>query len=795
MKALYRKLLITVSALLLVIFSYTHTNSCGPEYYPDERRIMLFRSYLSGLDNMQPFYYTPAFTAIRDTDPLKTDNHRNCKEWQAYTGKQVLLKDIYEVQYAMKPDDFLLAVHHPAGKQKNTFIKWLLRPAHKAVLDYLCFAKQVEFVQSVDADPWQPGETGYSSRYYDSVFHFALQQCERARAPFLQQRYAFQAIKTLSYAIYTNDSTPLRSLGEDTRRCYQKYLLHKKTIVADWGLIYYANVQLQERDQLLLMLRAFDRSEEKKAYARKYLSTKKLTALKATITDKDTRTLITAVTGISNPGRAISAIQEINAADPTNKYLPLLICREVNKLEDWLLSPELLKFGPGKTGYMEKLYRDRNRQKDLLYLRKVRNEFIAMLSDARSNKDLLTLAIVHLFQVDHRYDEAGKYLETIHTTHPRYLKQQAIARMLNLIYTTDVSQPEVQQTLYKQLSVIIRAGEETYQLQEYDDGSAPSKAISQLYLALSWQMKLKGDVVKAGLLAQKANLLVNDYYGFGGAYMGEPDSSSYYKIAFFDKYASPADIDTLLAFKHRKHKTAFENLISPRVWSADDFYLDLKGTLQLRKKQYTAALATFERMPDHFWKDNYQYGDYLTRNYIGHTVGLTGIMKTPQPPYPYVSKKLILRDIIALQDALKAAKQPAEKARLSLLTGNALFNISRPGKAWMMFSYGKGAYEGQDKWSDWYHWAWYTFSPNDKTYEQSYYRCADAIQLYQQALANAGSNKEIAAQATVMLAVCDEAEHQYFRYKEGYTSPYRRVLKARYNDTASFAAAVSSCGF
>lgn len=793
MKALYRKLLIATNALLLIIVSYTNTNSCGPEVYADERRIALFRSYLSGFDNLQSFYYTPAFTSMSDSDPLKTDYHRNCKEWQVFTGQQVSIKDIYEVQYAMHPDKFLYAIKHPAASEENTFMKWLLQPAHKATLDYLSFAKRLEFAQIAEADPWkagdawQAGETTYSTRFYDSISRYAMEQCGQVHPTFLQERYAFQAIKSLSYTNYTGDKKPVADFGERTRQCYEKYLLHKKTIVADWGLIYYAVVQQDEQKEQLLMLQAFDRSEEKKAYAQRYFYPKKLLALKATVTDPATRTLISVVASIKNPGRSLREIQEISAADPSNKYLPLLICREVNKLEDWLLSPELLKFGSAG-----KFYQHKNIQKDRLYLREVRDQFIAMLPAAASNRELLTLAIVHLFQVDHQYTEAAAYLKTIHPTNPRYIKQQAIATTLNLIYTADITKPNIQQALYKQLAAIIHMGEEKYDFQGFDVYTL-SKTISQLYLALSWQMQAKGDVVMAALLSEKANILVNDYYGSFDSYADVPDTISYKRIAFFDKYASPADIDALLSFKHRQHKTAFEKLITPSIWPPDDFYLDVKGTILLRKKQYKAAMATFNRIPDHFWNENYAYGDHLTRQYIGSTVALTGIDKTPHKKYPYTSKKLILRDIITLLDALDTVQQSAEKARLSLLAGNALFNISRPGTAWMMFSYGKSAGEKVNDWSDWYHWASYTFSPNDKAYEQSYYRCADAVQLYHQALAYAGTNKEIAAQATVMLAVCDEAVRNYFSYKKGYYSHYRKVFKARYGTTESFAAAISSC--
>lgn len=798
MKALSGKLLIAISVLLLILFTSHPTDSCPPDIYPDDTRIMLFRSYLSGLDHLQSFNYTLAFWSAIDTDPSKTDNHRNCQEWQQLTGNLVSLKDIYEVQYAMSPDDFLYNIKHTRDSTDNTFIKWLLQPEHRAVSDYLSFAKTIEYsTAAASADPWETDGPNYSNHFLDSLATYGEQQCRNVHVPFLQKRYAFQVLKILSYTIYGTiygDNQPAPpQLTERIKSCYDQYLLHKKTIVADWGLIYYANAQKNENDRLLVLLQAFDRSEEKKAYVDKYFTTKKLLALKSGVTDPATRRLIDVVAGLKNFGRGLKAIQEISAADPSNKYLPLLICREVNKLEDWLLSPKLLGFGSDKQDFSAGPYQQKNNQKDLLYLRQVRTQLITMLKYPGSDKTLLKLAIVHLFQIDQQYPEAAACLKTIHTRQPRYLKQQAIASTIQLIYTSDITRSDIQEALYKQLSAVIRTGEEDYHYQTYNDASRPYTAISQLYLLLSRQMQNKGDIMKAGLLFQKADVLVNDYYGFADSYNDTaPDTVCYKRIAFFDKYASPADIDRLLALKHRAPKTSFEKMISPMAWSPDNFYLDLKGTLQLRQQQYHAAMATFNRIPDLFWKENYAYAYELPRTYIGTTVPLNGIDKTPYKKYPYASKKLILRDMIQLMDTLATATSSAEKARLSLLLGNAYFNISRPGSAWMMFSYGKSSAENRhhDEWWEAYRWAWYSFYPNNQTYKQSYFRCADAMRMYQQVLAYAGDNKEVAAQATIMLAVCDKETHPS---STPYNSPYERLFFSRYGNTAAFAAAMGSC--
>ncbi len=97
--------------------------------------------------------------------------------------------------------------------------------------------------------------------------------------------------------------------------------------------------------------------------------------------------------------------------------------------------------------------------------------------------------------------------------------------------------------------------------------------LSELFILLSHCFEKKGNTVIAGLLYNKANITINRYDG------GYRDSVFYRNIAYFDRAANPADIDTLLALKHKKNKTPFEQILSPRLWGSDDQYNDLKGTI------------------------------------------------------------------------------------------------------------------------------------------------------------------------------------------------------------------------
>jgi len=825
MKKLLKRLLLTVSIAVLLFVPYLITRSCGPDLPLNDFRFSLFQPDLSGFNELSRLYYTLDAVEYFYSDPLGKDNERNCREWQAITGKSVSLKEISTVQYEVSPDDFLYAVRRNEWKllKDNSFVQWLRQPANKELLDYMALAKQVEFTQSGRTkDPWgtrDAAEVKQISQTEDSLMNVALKRSSTSSSEFLKQRYAFQAVKMLHYTYKDDKRTILR-------QHYEAWLKNKQTVVADWGLLYYAFAQKDTLQCTKYLLHAFDKSQEKKNYTFNNITTRQLDALLASHPDAYTAGIALAVKGIKQPGRALPILQQLVATDPGNHYLPLLICREVNKLEDWISSPKVLGFNsPLRAAIYDAehpsnsydttyaYYADKNLVSDKQYMRTVRDYLIQLHNNNKSvNPDMLLLAIAHLYNMDEQYGDTRYYLDKLKTQKESIFQKQVITEsIIASIYGEDITSKKVQASLalqFKQLEKLgttLEGASVGYLSGErYNSWENSEKDMrSYLFLILSQRFRQKGDIVTAGLLFNNAKVQTNAYMGFD--YGDDTATIQYNRIAYFDKYAAPEDLDKLVAFKHQSQRTAFEEMLVQRVWAPDDFYKDVKGTILIRQGRFKEALDVMNKIDPQFWEQRYEYSSYLTRTYIGSAGTLLPGEDTIKR-YRLASKKVILQDIVSLQDSLARATKPQQKAYYNFRLGNAYYNISYSGRSWMMSSYGKSSreqYGGDDN----YAWASYSFSHPGNAQRQNYYQCMLAMSTYKQALQQAAGDRELSAKILMMMSVCDKASLTFIRLdKEGkkgiyrynddekaYAFPYLKMLKDKYADTKTFALGEMEC--
>ncbi len=219
-----------------------------------------------------------------------------------------------------------------------------------------------------------------------------------------------------------------------------------------------------------------------------------------------------------------------------------------------------------------------------------------------------------------------------------------------------------------------------------------------------------------------------------------------------------------------------------------------------RQKRYKEALLVFKTMPADFWDKNYEYKNYLPLTTITHTGKMFPSEKSLPAKYAVVSKRLIVQDIVDLQNKITAARQNEEKSLLYYKLANAFFNTSYNGKAWMMFSYGKSSRENYERETGNYNWAWFNFYPNSIKYKNYYYRCTDAIEMYKKAL-SLTVDEELSAKCLLSLSVCDRIQHDYdvnlsqgwTSHNKAYTPPYFKTLNTKYRNTSAFREAATEC--
>lgn len=797
-----------ISILLLLFIPWMSTWSCGPFYSNEDYRFVLFEPQLSHAPELAPLNYNIKLSVLNESDPQKKDYQRNCLEWQQKLGGR--LTDIYNIQYGMSADDFLYAYrqHKWEDSKGNSFLDALLKPANKPFLDYMAFAKQVEFNQFGEYDPWETGNDNGGTEQSRFLYRQGKLAFAHTTDPFLKERYAFQLVKLMYYGGGDWDALPA---------FYDTYLKGHRTIVADWGLLYYALNKPDKEDKIAMMkllCEVFERSEEKKSYV--YTAITKY-GLDNLLKADPNIPAAWFMRGLKEPGRGLLIIQGLHRAAPQYQYLPMLVVREVNKIEDWVMSPKVLGFNPQiqERNYNNKrydhyeehapdtsyaYYAKKNLLKDQAYLRTVRTYLESIVSGSDSNHLIYALAVAHLYNIDGEYAKATAYLNTIDPGKNKLYRRQWITEQLvATMHTADIKSDAVKTTFGVQLNELVQLGAKFRKEQDvYAD--TVDNGFSCLLLMLSQQYEKQQDVITAGLLFQKADALVNGYHGF--VYEDDSTKISYRKISYFDQHATPAEIDSLLLFKHTKQPSVFGKFITPKVWAPDDFYKDLKLSLLVRQQRFHEALAVAEKINPYFWRDNYAYSYYLTHKYIGSADFLVPGETKNNKAYSMADKRAILKDIVLLSDSLR---QQPQNARLYYRMGNALYNISYGGRCWMLANYGKGNNAGY-----YYGMGWdeYEHSDLNRKYMANYYGCDAAMAMYQKALANGAWQKELCAKVLLMMSVCDKDRAEYAKdrrrskgpiYKyypaddKVYHSPYLDVLKQRYGNTNMYAESKMMC--
>lgn len=812
-------------AALLMIWLYTISNpvfACGPMLYPDESRFALFKNGLNGQEGFEPFYYSEAFLNSTSTNPQQSDYLLNCKEWQKVCGKKVALEDIYQLQYHCAADSFaLITAADYKDKGQNSFLNWLRE--HKPYLEYMQVSKAIEATQTQDDKRWQVITEAEQMADMDSLARLCRTKALASKNAFLQYRYSFQALKMAYYAGVSETDK------ETYFQLYHRFLKSRNSILRSWSYLFYGLMQPQQEEQIKYVLLAFDACDEKKLFCYTYINGENLDAVISSGHDKHLLEIALAIKSMRNPGKDLESIQKIYALNPNSKYIPILVAREINKIEDWIWSYSFLSFVPEfknkekQPSYSEPDYKQRmnayilsNRKKDIEYLNSLIELLKGQKKAGKDNRNFNNLAICHLYNVCGRYDEAAQYLkQTRHSAYAKYNVQRTIEEMIIYANTQDLTSAQSKSWIvarFAQLSAWEagrKAAEPDYAY-EHSDNAEEWDDIGELCLMLSYKYKQAGDIITAGLLSDRSGVATNNNYtsnyqvthmpdgwDYGPSwYADSMNQMQYNYIAYWDRYASVDDIYQLMKFKYKKDKTSFEQFISPYGWPPDDAYRDVILTKYVRDGQYKKALAVAQEMPDRFWEDNYEYNNYLPRTHI-YDQGRDMIWSQDEGKvYPICSKKYVLQELVALEDSIAMPGLDGDSyGRLYNMLGKAKLNMTFNGAFWMMMSYGWSNAELDEKEDEF--WEYYSFYPNSERYGANYYRGEDAIQCFQKAMQYARDTELRAAITLSMYTAYNLQEPRENKSLEQQRAQSIKTLgkqlREQYSKTELYQLAIISC--
>lgn len=691
------KFVLTLIALFLL--SPTPGKTCGYSLLGEDYRIALLNPYIIGEDYAPLFYSADRLNTLKNAK-AGTDRLRNVAAWAQELGPEVSPEDVMAILYGTSLQDWLKAKKGHAPKT------WKENPAWRAIVqrpdlhEYVFYAKGYE-QENVVRHWWDDEETTpvpVDEKNYRENYHTrALAGYTKAKAgSFLKDRYAYQL---LLLAFYDDDAEAMEAY-------FMPHFKGKSGALADWARFHFANQWNEEGRYTVAMANAL-RAVPEKAIAAYLRTTNRINPpdYLAVTRNAAERSNLYALAALKQKGKALNHLRKAYESDPTNPLVELLVVREINKLEDWLMTNPLTGLGPALTSYKmpewSKDYqwqvdqlRQQNRDKDRAHLTQLR-QFLKSYRPQDAKLGAIFRGQVALLDEDYR--SALKETAELKEGDEGADLQVRIIRYLALLQGGKLNDAKVQEELAEHLLALDGVLPKQDPNKYYSGSDKDFNLLPALNRIASQRYAAAGDTVTAYLLHNRSLSLLN----------GNTWSSEYYrKIDYLDRDISPAVMDGIIAFLEGKaYVSAFDRLLRTNLVPGIEVLLDLAGTLALRRNDLPRALAYFEKIPDGWYVTN----DYFSSNFNSAwsdseepyfwTTPITDMIQKG-PGEKLTSKAMLLRQLQALEELSSQGGDQGATACLAL--AQAWYNMSDFGPAWDMLAYGKSSRKpsGPTRWPE-----------------------------------------------------------------------------------------------
>lgn len=667
-----RNFLLTI--LVLLVVSPEHTKACGFYLLGEEYRIALLNPYLLG-DDYSAFFYSSEYLHKMENYSKGADRRANVSAWAQELGNGVTADDAFAIIYQAGLEEWVDAA---AGNVPATFKSnpaWIAVSKRPAIQEYLLWAKAYE--KPGFYDPWadEPDDQGKFGGYRQNFLIRAQEGYKKAASNnFLRQRWAYQLLLLARYD----------DRWDDVRRLHREHFAGKDGPLAVWASFQAAPAWTDEGKQLIAYANAFAYAPEKAfaAYNRSLKNFDPENYNDAVHSNEESANLYV-LQAVKNPGPALLAIQNAYELAPDHHLIELLLVREINKLEDWLMTNQLTNNEPPVQLYEDPNFdtfeqyqadRERLRKKahkgDLNYLKRLRS-FLSEYEARPGRKDFIRLLRAHTALMDDDFYRAMLYSNGLDQGDTPLADQARIIRYLASIQSGEVNNQRqneyVAATLPRLMKQFPVSSADYYWEEGYvsiygNAGLALPRITSQYYAA-------QGDTATAFFLH---NLSSDLAYNSGWA------SEYYTDIDYLDRTISPAVSDKIIAVLSGKHDDeplyAFLRRTA-RVHA--NAVRDVAGTVALRRNDPEQAARYFSAIPASWYAGAYEFSAYLDQS----PFSLPGNSPQVFPGKLAVAKRLAELKTLADTGDAEACK----------MLGTAWANMSYYGNTWMMLSYGQSS--------------------------------------------------------------------------------------------------------
>lgn len=706
--------------LLTLLISYSSVLACGPYYpYGEDIRFSLLKPEQIGFHDYSIFYYSADLFDFDDyyspdnTPYSQSDRNKNVEFWQKRTKNKFSYQEVYNGIYKYSGSEIYTPVN-------NKFLKYLKKNDTEA-FEYLKFAKEASRYNSFYYNAWEK-ESGKEEKTIGQLNATADKKIASLKDKELVKRYAFIAIR-INY--YANDYHKLNKI-------YNKVFKNSKNneIIDYWSLYFKVKTLGNTAECNYLASQVFAGAPSKRFMVHKAFDKSISTEKTLTFAQNDEeKANIWLLSGILKHGKALENIKEMHKLMPEAEGLSFLLLRELNKLEDWILTPYYYNFTPAVSTYADyEIYENDEKAKTKIdNYREYAHSLLQFVKSVKhsktSNPELWKFAESYLYFLSGNNSSAvaeiKKLLNSKHLNEglKNSLKEiNALALTAKQLFGKAKLLPKVKQLL-----------------------SREQHQSSKFIFALARELEFKDNTSDAAILLSQFNNR-KKYSWSKRVFWRTKERNQTLMMDFYDEYFfyldaqyKPEQVWSLISqIENRNEKTAFDQWFYSEIKTDIPRLYDLLGTKYFRVNDLQNALHAFENVNDSLWQ-KYPYADYLDANPF-YTNLYNEHRKTYADTVKFTKPELIKSLIKFLA---KAEKQ--NSAYYYFLAANCYLNTSHYGNSWLMRRY---------FWST-------SMYISDLPDEKEFYNCKTAKEYYLKAHASA-ENEKFAALCLRMAGRCEE---------------------------------------
>jgi len=724
---------ILLSASLVFLFPKRTAKACGFWVEPGEYRFWLMQPDLTNEPDLTPFYFATTYLYKNDiTAAQESYVEQNIHEWFAEVKGKASKTDIDFLLNHMDPQHFF--DEEKSLATKNTLLQFVLQPQHRELYQYLQLSKKVEQIAN-DPDPWD--EDVHPRTPILKVIDEAREIYSSSKSSFVKLRTAYQLMRLYGY----------QSQDDQLNKTYDSFIAPVNS--NSWiktAALYQKAINAQGTEYNYLLSKVFDKGGYNRTHCIVRFQFEEFDATLKLAKNQHERNVMFAMKLFNNPGRTLEEIKRLYRLEPSYKEIPFLLLREINKVEDWLLTNKVTEFeSPAVYGqnYWEDYpeYSEKNYRNDMLYARQLYDFLQQIISEGNQKSTaLLHLYAAHLSLLDNDYNRSRKHLMLAKSEKklPPNVQTQIRVNWFLLDLENGMNKQTEDQFMW-----IMKSPDE--KLGVYD----PDIMKSQLVLYTAQKMIKQGDKARGLLLLGKTNR------AFGDLPIGD------YKDVYqeIEEQADEEVYSKLFTVLDKKNKSSFESFISGKDiktpydrWVDDsdrlqwDYnrLLDCKASWYIREHRLNDAYVVLQQIPDSFYEqDPYDY-------YIGGDpfyLDVHNAHPISKEEKRDLNKKEVIREMLRLEQLAKTDRSKSAECYYQL--GNAWYNMTYYGKNWLMVKQWWSVNE-----------PYFDDAQKVVNSNKDYYGCLQAKKYYEKAFSGT-KDRKLAALCFYLAEICNENYKNY----------------------------------